>query len=65
MMGTMELSRRFKGKKFMWDGQPYATAEQDREMAQKYREAGFQVELVVEGNVSYVFTRREVKEVVV
>ena len=61
MMDPMELSRRFGGKKFMWDGQPYASEEQAREMAQKYREAHFEVWLVAEGDASYVFTRREVK----
>jgi len=63
----MELSRRFGGKKFMWDGNTLSTDEQVREKAREYQERGFQVEVVVEhdgDNKFYIFTRREIKEVV-
>ena len=64
----MELSRRFGGKKFMWDGNTLSTEEQAQQKARKYQERGFQVELVVEHDSDdrfYLFTRREVKEIVV
>ena len=64
----MELSRRFGGKKFMWDGNTHPTEEQARQKAREYQERGFQVELVVvrdSDDKFYLFTRREVKESVV
>ena len=63
----MELSRRFGGKKFMWDGNIYSTEEQARQKAREYQERGLQVELVVEQDSDdrfYLLTRREVKEIV-
>ena len=64
----MKLSRRFDGKKFMWDGNIYSTEEQARQKAREYQERGFQVEQLVEHDSDdrfYVFTRREIKEIVV
>jgi len=49
----------------MWDGQAYADEKQAREASQKYQADGFQTQLVGEENQFYVFTRREVKEVIV
>jgi len=66
--GTVELSRRFGGKKFMWDGNTHSTEEQAWQKAREYQERGFQVELVAEHDSDdrfYLFTRREVKESVV
>ena len=65
MRGTVELSRRFGGKKFMWDGNALSTEEQALQKAREYKEKGFQVEFVVEHDSDdrfYLFTRREVKE---
>jgi len=65
--GIVELSRRFGGKKFMWDGNTHSTEEQARQKAREYQERGFQVELAAEhdgGDRFYLFTRREVKEIV-
>lgn len=59
----MELSRIFKGKKFMWDGRVYKEEEEWRKVAQKYKDDGFEVEMVEEGNQYFLFTRRVVKEV--
>jgi len=61
----MELARTFNGKKFMWDGKAYPNEKEAREVAQKYRDDGFEVELVEEGGQYFVFTRRVVKEVVI
>jgi hypothetical protein len=61
----MELARVFNGKKFMWDGRVYTNEKERREIAQKYRDDGFEVEMVDEGGQYFLFTRRVVKEVVV
>jgi hypothetical protein len=60
----MELSRRFDGKKFMWDGETRADESKAREAAIKYETAGFRAETVSEESAFYVFTRREVREAV-
>ena len=61
----MELSRRFDGKKFMWDGQAYPDEKQAQEAARKYQADNFQSQVMAEDTQYYVLTRREVKEVVV
>jgi len=61
----MELARIFNGKKFMWDGKPYTNEKEGREIGQKYKDDGFEVELVEEENQYFLFTRRVVTEVVV
>ena len=61
----MELARIFNGKKFMWDGRVYTDEKERRETGQKYKDDGFEVELVEEGNQYFLFTRRVVTEVVV
>jgi hypothetical protein len=61
----MELARIFNGKKFMWDGQVYADEKERREVSQKYKDDGFEVEPVEEENQYFLFTRRVVTEVVV
>ncbi len=61
----MELSRRFDGKKFMWDGETHADESKARLSANNYEKAGFRIEIVSEESAFYVFTRREVKETVV
>lgn len=59
----MELSRRFEGKKFMWDGKVYPDEQQAQEAVLKYQTEGFLTTLLSEDNQFYVFTRREVKAV--
>ena len=61
----MELARVFNGKKFMWDTRTYTDENERKEIAQKYRDDDFEVELVEEGEQYFLFTRRVVKEVVV
>ena len=61
----MELARVFNGKKFMWDGKVYTDEKERREIAQKYQDDGFEVEMVEDGGEYFLFTRRVVKEVVV
>jgi hypothetical protein len=59
----MDLARTFSGKKFMWDGKTYQ--KEAKEVGQKYKDDGFEVELVEESGQYFLFTRRVVKEVVV
>jgi len=61
----MELARVIDGKKFMWDGRVYTNEKERGEIAQKYNDNGFEVEMVEEDNQYFVFTRRVVTEVVV
>ena len=61
----MDLSRRFDGKKFMWDSLTYADESQAQEALRKYQADGFLTQLFKEDNQYYVFTRREIKEVIV
>ena len=61
----MELAQIFSGKKFMWDGKTYTNEKETGDISQKYKDDGFEVELVEEDNQYFLFTRRVVTEVVV
>lgn len=61
----MENVRIINGKKFMWDGAVYNTKEEAGEVSQKYKDSGFEVELIKEVDRYFVFTRRVVKEIVI
>lgn len=54
-----------EGGKFMWDGVDYPTGEEMIEKLEKYKGDGFEVEALEEGEKTYLYTRRVVKEVVV
>lgn len=54
-----------EGKKYMWDGEEYQSETAARENMEKYSKDGFETKMIeVEGKV-LVYTRREVKEIVV
>jgi hypothetical protein len=53
------------GKKFIWDGVDYNSAEEASQKMQKYKNDGFEVESSKEDGKTYLYTRRVVKEVVV
>jgi len=61
----MESVKIINGKKFIWDGNEYPDKENASEIAQKYKNDGFETEVLEEGNKYFVFTRRVVKEVVI
>jgi hypothetical protein len=61
----MESVKIINGKKFMRDGNEYPDKENASEIAQKYKNDGFETEVLEEGNKYFVFTRRVVKEVVI
>jgi len=49
------------GKKFMWDGQLYATREEASTVREACQKDGFEVQLIEEGGTFLVYTRRIVK----
>jgi hypothetical protein len=61
----MEAVKIINGKKFMWDGCDYPEKENALEAAQKYKNDGFETEVIENENKFFVFTRRVVKEVVI
>jgi hypothetical protein len=61
----MQLSRTINKKKFMWDGKEYPDEKSAVDIAEKYKEDGFETEVFEEDKKYYVFTRRVVEEVVV
>ncbi|MFQ6128926.1 MAG: hypothetical protein ACE5QW_08510 [Thermoplasmata archaeon] len=54
----------FDGKKFMWDGQLCESEEEGKKIAKGYEDEGFEVEMVTEEGKHLIYTRREVKEIV-
>ena len=61
----MEAVKIINGKKFMWDGYDYPEKKDALESAQKYKNDGFETEVIEKENKFFVFTRRVVKEVVI
>ena len=61
----MQLAKIFNKKKFMWDGKEYPDKKSATDVAQKYKEDGFETEVLEEEKKYYIFTRRVVEEVVV
>ena len=60
-----EVSKIINSKKFMWDGVVYKTEEEGSNKMQKYRDDGFEVELLEEEKQYLLYTRRVVTEIVV
>ena len=52
-------------KKFMWDGEAYETDEAAAAVAQGYEDKGFEVRKIPQDGKLFLYTRREVTEVVV
>ncbi len=62
---TMALkSKKFDGKKFMWDGKTYQTEDVAKEAENTYRENGFETRSISEDDHFSVYTRRLVTEIV-
>jgi hypothetical protein len=61
---TIEDSRTFNGKKYMWDGKIYNEVDA-KHFEDTYKKDGFEVKVVKHENNYLVYTRRVVKEVVV
>lgn len=60
-----DLAKKFDGKKYMWDGAEYSDKGSAEEAAKKYQDKNFEVEIIEEGDVFLVYSRRVVEEVVV
>jgi len=52
-------------KKFMWDGVVYESKKEAQDTMQKFKDDGFEVELIEEEKKHLLYTRRVVKEIVV
>jgi len=61
-MSNPDLARISDGKKFMWDGQTFENREEALQLAETYRNDGFEVRMVEEGGKVFLYTRRVVKE---
>jgi hypothetical protein len=53
------------GKKFMWDGREYETADEAKQVQAEYEKENFETRLVEEDGKFFVYSRRVVTEVVV
>jgi hypothetical protein len=60
----MDLARVFDRKKFMWDGKVYTDEKERGEIAEKYINDGFEVEIVEEDTQYFLFTRKLITEVI-
>ena len=61
---SANLSIISNGKKFMWDGQLYATKEDASCAEEAYRKDNFEVQCLEQDQKFLLYTRRAVKEVV-
>jgi hypothetical protein len=57
--------RLFDRRKFMWDGEAYASRADAEAKRSRYEEQGFETQLAEEDGQFLLYTRRVVKEVVV
>jgi len=60
-----DISLIINGKKFMWDGVVYKTKQEASDKMQKYKNDGFEVELLEEEGQYFLYTRRVVTEIVI
>lgn len=51
-------------KKFMWDGETYEGMEQAKTAEENYKKDNFETKIIEEEGKPLVYTRREVKEIV-
>ena len=52
------------GKKFMWDGETYEAMDAAKTAEEKYKKDNFETQILEEEGKPLVYTRREVKEIV-
>jgi hypothetical protein len=58
------ISKKFDGKKFMWDGKIYETEDVARNAENTYKKNGFETRRILEGDRFSIYTRRVVTEIV-
>lgn len=59
-----DLAKKIDGKKYMWDGKEYPDRGAAEEVEKKYKEKEFETEIIEEGGVFLVYSRK-IAEVVV
>jgi len=52
-------------KKYMWDGEDYESEAAAQEKISLYQKDKFETKLIIEEGIHFVYTRREVTEIVV
>jgi len=60
-----DTSKIINGKKFMWDFVIYESKKEAQETMQKFKDNGFEVELIEEENKYLLYTRKVITEIVV
>lgn len=58
-----DASRIINGKKFMWDGVVYESEKEAQETMKKYKDDGFEVEMIKEEEQYLLYSRRVVTEI--
>ena len=53
------------GKKFLWDGEVFATREDASRQSESYKNGNFEVQMVEVSGSYLLYTRRVVKEIIV
>lgn len=62
---SVNLTMIDEGKKFLWDGQLYATEEEASVVEESYHKNDFEVRMVEQDKHFLLYTRRVVKEAVI
>ena len=60
-----EMIQFYDGKKFIWDGEEYASKKDAAAVEEKYRDKDFEVRTVSKGGKVFLYTRRIVTEVTI
>jgi len=60
-----DTSKIINGKKFMWDFVIYESKKEAQDTMQKFKDNGFEVELIEEENKYLLYTRKVITEIVV
>ncbi|MGB2764011.1 MAG: hypothetical protein WBC02_01265 [Candidatus Aminicenantaceae bacterium] len=60
-----DISKIINGKKFMWDFVIYESKKEAQDLMQKFKDNGFEVELIEEENKYLLYTRKVITEIVV
>ena len=60
----IEKFRIIEDKKFAWDGIEYETEDEARSVEKEYLDKEFEVRLITEGEIFFLYTRRVVTEIV-
>lgn len=59
----MDIAKVINSKKFMWDGKSYPDEKTTSEIVQKYKNNGFETEVIQEQEMFYIFSRKKISEV--